>query len=534
VLSGSKPLARRLRFMDEMARPVGELSVDGRLRWDGERWVGQPKPAGDGWSDRVAGAVTDMRITRPATWAVLVVTAVVGVCTDLTFRASHVGLAATLLLVATCAGLVVSRRVVSRHGLVALGLAAALAVFLSIRQSAWLLVPDVLVALGLVLAACGLATEGSLFDLSFARAQALGARVLLHLLAGAWFAATPVREAGAAMGGQRRAVAAAAVRGLLLAIPVVLLLGWLLAQADAVFASFFEVRSDPLDWIDHAFLFAVGALAAAGAARAASAAPMGALPRATWRLGGIETLIVLIALDLVFATFTVAQVMAATGAGAAAIRSQGLTYAQYAHSGFFQLLWVAGLTLVLLLVLRSFVNLGDAVARRAFLVAAELAILFTLLIVAVAFQRLSLYVSVYGLSMLRLYCLVFAGWIALVYVALGVSLLRTGERRQWFPGALALAGIAGLLALNVANPEAMVARYNLAATQQTQRFDPNYLVTLSADAIPALAEALPATPAGARTTVRERVCGGAAFRAPDWAALNWSDVAADAARQRAC
>jgi hypothetical protein len=154
----------------------------------------------------------------------------------------------------------------------------------------------------------------------------------------------------------------------------VLLLGWLLAQADAVFASFFELRSDPLAWIGHVLLFALGAVAATGLARAASASPMAALPKVAWRLGGIETLIVLVALNLVFAAFTMAQVVAATGAGAAAIRSQGLTYAAYAHSGFFQLLWVAGLTLVLLLMLRMFVDLGNPFCRRAFLVAAELAI----------------------------------------------------------------------------------------------------------------------------------------------------------------
>ena len=500
-----------------------------------ERSVGLPRPAGDGWADRVAAAITDLRVVRPAAWAVVAMTAVAGVLTDLTLRASDVGVASTLLLVATCSGLVVTRRVVNRHAIAALGLAAALAIFLSVRQSAWLLVPDVVVALGLILVACGLATEGSLFDLSFARAQAYVIRVSLHLVAGIPFIATPLRGAAVAtIGGERRAVAAAAGRGLLLAIPVVLLLGWLLAQADAVFASFFHLRADPLDWIGHALAFALGAAAVAGLARAASGAQMGALPRARWRLGGIETVVVLVALDMVFATFTVAQVVAATGAGAAAIRSQGLTYAEYAHSGFFQLLWVAGLTLILLLALRSFVDDGNPVGRRAFLLSAELAIVFTLLIVAVAFQRLSLYVSVYGLSMLRLYCLVFAGWIALVYVALGTSLLGVGRPRQWFPATMVLTGIAGLLALNVASPEAMVARYNLAATQQTQRFDPDYLVTLSADAIPTLAEALPAMAPDARSIVHDRICGGPRFRAPDWEALNWSDVAADAARQRAC
>jgi integrase len=59
-------------------------------------------------------------------------------------------------------------------------------------------------------------------------------------------------------------------------------------------------------------------------------------------------------------------------------------------------------------------------------------------------------------------------------------------------------------------------------------------VTLSADAIPALAEALPGMEPGARATVRDRVCAGAGFRAPDLGALNWSDVAADAARGRVC
>lgn len=489
--------------------------------------------ARESWGDRVALAANDLRIARPATWAVLAVAVIVGVLTDLTFRASDVGIAATLLLVATCVGLVVSRRVVNRHGVAALGLAAALSVFLTVRQSPWLQVPDVVVALGLVILACGLATEGSLFDLSFARAQVLATRVLMHVVAGAWFLATPLRTAGSTFVGQRRSAAAATARGLGLAIPVVLLLGWLLAQADPVFASFFRVRSDPLGWIVHILLFALGTLAAAGLARAASAVPMAALPRAPWRLGGIETLVVLVALDLVFATFTVAQVMAATGAGAEAIRSQSLTYAEYARSGFFQLLWVAGLTLVLMLVLRTFVDLSGPAVRRAYLVAAELAIVFTLLIVAVAYQRLSLYVSVYGLSMLRLYCLVFAGWIALVYLALGVSLPGAGTRR-WFPAAMALTGVAGLLAMNVANPEAIVARYNLAATQQTQRFDPDYLVTLSADAMPALAEALPAMGPDARSIVRERLCGGSGFRARDWAALNLSDAAADAARQRAC
>lgn len=515
-----------------MAQQVGELSPDGRWRWDGERWVSAA--AADTWIGRVAAKITDLRVARPAGWPVLPLLIVSGALTDMALRSSRVGVAASLLLISGCAGLVLTRRVVNPHGIAALGLAVLLAACLWLRQSPWLLLPDLAAVAALVLVACGIAARGGLFDLSFARAQAHVARALVHVLVGITFVAVPLRAAGARLRDERRSQAIAVLRGVLLATPVVLLLGWLLTQADAVFASFFRFRTDPLDWSGHAILFSVGALAAAGLVRAASAEPMQALPRVGWRLGGIESLVVLVALDMVFAAFTAAQVVAATGAGAAAIRTQGLTYAEYARSGFFQLLWAAGITLVLLLALRTFVDRSSSIGRRAFVVAAELAILFTLLIVAVAFQRLSLYVSVYGLSMLRLYSLVFAGWIALVYGALGVALTRLGERRQWFPAAMVMTGIAGLLALNVANPEALVVRYNLATTAQTQRFDTDYLVTLSADALPALADALPSMDARARQIVRARLCGGPSFTAPDWAGFNWSSLAADEARVRAC
>jgi hypothetical protein len=88
-----------------------------------ERSVGLPQSAGDGWADRVAAATTDLRVGRPAMWAVLAMTAVAGVLTDLALRASDVGLASTILLVATCSGLVLTRRVVNRHAVAALGLA---------------------------------------------------------------------------------------------------------------------------------------------------------------------------------------------------------------------------------------------------------------------------------------------------------------------------------------------------------------------------------------------------------------------------
>ena len=45
--------------------------------------------------------------------------------------------------------------------------------------------------------------------------------------------------------------------------------------------------------------------------------------------------------------------MAAVGGDGRVQSTTGLTYAEYARSGFFQLLWAAGITLVVLLGIRA-------------------------------------------------------------------------------------------------------------------------------------------------------------------------------------
>ena len=53
------------------------------------------------------------------------------------------------------------------------------------------------------------------------------------------------------------------IRGLLLALPVVVIVGALLSSADAVFASFFRLPDLPDVWL-HLVLLSIGAFAAGG------------------------------------------------------------------------------------------------------------------------------------------------------------------------------------------------------------------------------------------------------------------------------
>jgi hypothetical protein len=211
-------------------------------------------------------------------------------------------------------------------------------------------------------------------------------------------------------------------------------------------------------------------------------------------------------------------------------RTAGLSYAEYARRGFFQLLAVAAITLAVLLALRALVRHRD----RRFVVLSEVAVVLTLAVVAGAVRRLGLYEQAYGLTLLRLWSLLFAVWIGAVFVLLGLSLAGLHRRRAWFvPAAVAL-GLAGLLVLNGADPEAVIVRRNVERFAGTDRLDVWSLTSLSDDAVPALADALPRLAPADRDLVLSRICAGERRRSGGPWAANASRDAAVEARLRVC
>jgi hypothetical protein len=80
-------------------------------------------------------------------------------------------------------------------------------------------------------------------------------------------------------------------------------------------------------------------------------------------------------------------------------------------------------------------------------------------------------------------------WIFAVLLWFVLTVMRSHRDRFAF-GAL-VAGFAAILAINLMNPDALIARTNIDRLQEGKRFDPYYLTTLSADAIPMIVDALP-------------------------------------------
>jgi hypothetical protein len=110
-------------------------------------------------------------------------------------------------------------------------------------------------------------------------------------------------------------------------------------------------------------------------------------------------------------------------------------------------------------------------------------------VVASALQRMYLYTSIFGLTELRLYTTTFMIWISVVLVWFVLSVMR--PRRDRFVFGALVAGLAAILAIKAMNPDALISSTNLDRLQQGKCFDPYYLTTLSADAVPVIVESLP-------------------------------------------
>ena len=470
---------------------------------------------------------------RVADTAVLIWVAVAGVGADVAVRAGLASPGTALLVAIGALGLAIGGRVRRTQALLVAGAAPVIGCWLAVRTSPWLIVPDVGAAAGLLILSATLQAGGDLFDLDVPRWLRRAGAALAHIFAGAAssaggaMAAAVTRRGSAALRPPRLGPL---LRGAAVAIPVLMILGALLRSADPVFASFLSVRLDGAGLTSHLIVALIGAWAMGGLLHLASSTPPGDVRSTGFRLGTTEAVVVLGAVDILFGLFAIAQLVAAAGGAHHVIGTTGLTYAEYARSGYFQLLWVAGLALGLLVVLDTVVDRPRRTAGDAFGVTGAVAAALTILIALVAFHRLALYEHAFGLTMLRLCCQVFVVWITVVFVLLGLWLLGAWRGRDWFVGAAAMAGLVLLLAFNVANPEALVARDVL---RRGPDADVAYLTTLSDDAVPTVVAHLADLSPEAVLDYRAIVCGAKPKKSA-WPSLNLSRSQAERAIARLC
>ncbi|MFC4856851.1 DUF4153 domain-containing protein [Actinophytocola glycyrrhizae] len=267
----------------------------------------------------------------------------------------------------------------------------------------------------------------------------------------------------------------------------------LLSGADATFAHLVastvpDLDSDALPGSVLAFgatgLGVVGAcylLASPPAPAAGDPARRRLAHRVEWAL----PLGVLVAL---FAMFVTVRLVVLFGGGEYLRRTDGLTAADYARGGFWQLCVATVLTLALVgAALRWAPNstVADRVWQRGLLGALSG---LSLVLVASALSRMWTYQQAYGFTVLRLLVEVCELWLGVVFALVLIALVRL--RTAWLPRAAVGAAAVAALALVALDPERFIADRNIDRAEHGAPLDAGYLSGFSTDVVPAV-ERLP-------------------------------------------
>jgi hypothetical protein len=270
---------------------------------------------------------------------------------------------------------------------------------------------------------------------------------------------------------------------------VVLVFGSLFVAADPAYGALVgdvvpDARADVV--VQRVFVLGVAAVAALVAATLALHPPQvenlrPAAPRPVARVVWAGPLV---ALDVLFLSFVLVQLAVLFGGHRHVLTTQGLSYAEYARQGFWELLVVTVLTLGVVAAATRYAP--RETPRERLLLRALLGALcvMALVVVVSAMHRMSLYEEAFGFTRLRVA-------VQAVEIGLGavlVLVLVAGVRMSgaWLPRATVAVAALVLLGLTALDPDAYIARRDVDRYERTGKVDLAYLGSLSADAVPAL------------------------------------------------
>ncbi|NBF00037.1 DUF4153 domain-containing protein, partial [Nonomuraea sp. K271] len=300
-----------------------------------------------------------------------------------------------------------------------------------------------------------------------------------------WFLAGPLKRLSA----KRRVMPTMAALGITAVLLAVF--GLLFASADAVFATYLRRVMTAPEWAESAplrvFLFVLFAVLLAAVVLVALRPvndPMG--PREKFRVSTSIWLVPLTAVNLLFASFVAVQITALFGGDAWVLETAGLSYAEYARQGFFQLVVVSVFVLGIVAVAGGLLK---AERRERWMLAGLLAMLcgLTMVVLVSALHRMNLYTDAYGLSRLRLSVQATVWWLGALFtlVLLAGAVRFAGRDSGWLPRTVVLVTGIGLAAFAVVNPDLRVA-YSQVEVRGVTNLDSDYLGDLGAEAVPAL------------------------------------------------
>lgn len=314
------------------------------------------------------------------------------------------------------------------------------------------------------------------------------------------------------------------IAGLVLALPIVLVFGALFANADPAFERagefLFNWELGPV--FMHLLATGFFGWVAAGLLRTWLVAPLVPridIPRVG--VGAVPVGMAVGAMVLMFLLFVALQARWLFGGAELVQSATGLTYAEFARRGFFEMVTASVLALPVLYGAEALLAGAAASAVQNLRRLGSVQLVLMGLVMLSALSRMKLYIGAYGLTQDRIVATAILVWLAAVMVWFANTVLRGRSERFTF-GAVT-AGFAVLAGLNAVNPDALVARVNLERVAVAgQEIDAVYLAKLSTDAAPAIAARYAGLPQAARCAFRSVLAERTLAPVGDWRSWNLS------------
>ncbi len=313
-------------------------------------------------------------------------------------------------------------------------------------------------------------------------------------------------------------------RGVLLSVVPLFVFGALFVNADAVFAGeiqalfnwdFTSVASNVL----FTFLFfalAVGILRLA-LVQAKPADQTDPREGRSFPLEAGDIAVALVLIDCLFVAFVVVQFKFLFGGEAVIHSVAGLNYASYARGGFFELAWVAGLALPVLLFAHWVAQIAPLDAQKRVKVLTGLLVALLFVIVASAFKRMAMYEDAWGMTEKRFFVSVFIGVITAIFIWFLATAWR-GAPKHFAFGVL-IVSMLTIGALDLINPDRIVVQTDIARGKLIC-FDAQYLTDLGADAAPALIQSISSVAPAEQPQLAQNLI--AAYASPKLQFQEWS------------
>lgn len=201
----------------------------------------------------------------------------------------------------------------------------------------------------------------------------------------------------------------------------------------------------------------------------------------------LDQVIVITVLSLVnsvYLLFTAVQFTYLFG-GLSAKLPNNLTYAEYARRGFFELVAVTIINLLILIIIINCTKNSSGIKRVLIKILNSVLVGCTFVMLFSAHFRMSLYEDTYGYTYLRLFT---HGFMFFILALLIAALIKIWYEKlillKWY----LIITAAAFLVLNFSNINAQIAKNNIEVYHRTGKIDVCYLTSLSAEAIPYTSE----------------------------------------------